>query len=151
MNGVYSPFKLEHNWVSDFRLEQKKLLIKGDQIKINYNIEYFIEEIIKEDSLEIGDASVFIELEGISDKLDSLLTINLTMNGKFFYATSELLNRDVDYPKFPELLKINGVSNLIQLSRAYLTSVTSLSGFPAPIYLPMVNVYNLKEKVFYSK
>lgn len=147
MNGLYSPFKLEHSWVSDFKLEQNKLLIKDNQIKINYNIEYMIDDIIKEDNLEIGGASIFISIEGISDKLDSLLKINLIMKGIFFYDASELLNRDVEYPKFPELLKINGVSNLIQLCRAYLTSITSLSGFPAPIYLPMVNVYNLKERV----
>ena len=46
--------------------------------------------------------------------------------------------------KFREMLEINGTATLSQISRAYLTSVTSLSGIP-PINLPMINVYAMKK------
>ena len=42
------------------------------------------------------------------------------------------------------MLGVNGTATLSQISRAYIISVTSLSGMP-PINLPMVNIYAMKK------
>lgn len=47
---------------------------------------------------------------------------------------------------FMDMLELNGVVTLSQLARAYVLSVTSLSGINPPVKLPMINVVALREK-----
>ena len=73
-----------------------------------------------------------------------MFQIRLDMMGAF-EGDSEQIDRE----RFLTMLKINGLSTLMQLSRAYVTASTALSGFVNPIHFPMVNVYELvkmKEK-----
>lgn len=44
------------------------------------------------------------------------------------------------------MLELNGVVTLSQLARAYVLSVTSLSGINPPVKLPMINVLALRDK-----
>ena len=47
--------------------------------------------------------------------------------------------------KFEEMLEINGLVTLSQISRAYILSATSQAGIP-PVKMPMINVIKLREK-----
>ena len=47
---------------------------------------------------------------------------------------------------FNDMLELNGVVTLSQLARAYVMSVTALSGINPPVKLPMINVISLREK-----
>lgn len=69
-------------------------------------------------------------------------------------GTFEGKDEQLDKGRVLNKLKIKGFSILMQLSRAYVTASTTLSGFVNPIRIPMVNVYELvkrKEGSSYSK
>ncbi len=59
-----------------------------------------------------------------------------------FTGNNDRLSRE----KFMEMLEINGLVNLLHLSRAYLISVTAQSGINPPVRLPMINVLILREE-----
>ena len=48
--------------------------------------------------------------------------------------------------KFKERAELNGVATLSQLCRAYILSVSALSGITPPVKFPMINIYSLKKK-----
>jgi preprotein translocase subunit SecB len=68
------------------------------------------------------------------------LRISLIMEG-IFEANPQRLNKE----QFAVILKINGAATLSHLSRAFIMSVTSLSGLNPPINLPMININQLKK------
>ncbi|WP_223814627.1 hypothetical protein [Thermoanaerobacterium thermosaccharolyticum] len=70
-----------------------------------------------------------------------LLKINLTMEGVFVGNTQKLKQED-----FLDMLELNGLTTLSQLSRAYILTVTSLSGINPPVKLPMVNIFKLMQQ-----
>ena len=70
-----------------------------------------------------------------------LFKIELEMEG-MFTGNNDRLSRE----KFMEMLEINGLVNLLHLSRAYLISVTAQSGINPPVRLPMINVLILREE-----
>jgi hypothetical protein len=44
------------------------------------------------------------------------------------------------------MLELNGVATLSQLCRAYILSISALSGISPTIKLPMINVLSLRKK-----
>jgi hypothetical protein len=44
------------------------------------------------------------------------------------------------------MLELNGLTTLSQLSRAYILSVTALSGITPPVKLPMINIFKLRQQ-----
>ena len=70
-----------------------------------------------------------------------LFSISLAMEGAFV-GNPELLSID----KFKDMLELNGVITLSQISRSFLISVTSQSGINPPVRLPMINVFALREQ-----
>jgi hypothetical protein len=48
--------------------------------------------------------------------------------------------------QFKEMLELNGVATLSQLCRAYILSISALSGISPAIKLPMINVLSLRKK-----
>ena len=68
-----------------------------------------------------------------------MFKIELVMEGAFGIESS-LLTED----KFLEMLEVNGLITLSQISRAYILSVTSQAGIP-PVRVPMINILKLQE------
>lgn len=66
------------------------------------------------------------------------LKIDLTMEGAFIGNIQKLKKEE-----FINMLELNGLTALSQLSRAYILSVTALSGITPPVKLPMINVFKL--------
>jgi preprotein translocase subunit SecB len=71
----------------------------------------------------------------------NLFKFDLTMEGAFLGGINSL-SKD----KFSEMLELNGLVTLSQISRSFLLSVTSQSGINPPVRLPMINVVSLIEK-----
>jgi preprotein translocase subunit SecB len=66
----------------------------------------------------------------------SFVEVNLSINGVF---SGESMNDQ----QFMEFVKFSGVSNLIQISRSYIFSMTSQLGIMPPILLPIINLEEL--------
>lgn len=137
-NKIFADFQFLDNKVIDFHIKNNLLNTKNDIVKVDYDMDY---EIVSCNELEdnyLGSINLIVNLIGkIED--EKMFEIYLTMNGKF---TGSKNNLSID--KFEEMLKVNGTATLSQISRAYITSVTSLSGIIS-INLPMVNIHAMKK------
>lgn len=138
MNNIISPFQMEHNKVASFSIEQNEGLQEFESTNVSLGADFKISELQKRESTLTAKLNLLIELTGKTDKDEKVFKIKLDMLGAF-----ECDIHQINEEKFVEMLKINGISTLMQLSRAYVTSVTALSGFSQPINFPMVNVFEL--------
>lgn len=140
MNGIISPFQMKKNKVIKFKIVQNDNDLIYEEVRVNLGADYKISEDVVEDDKYLAKLDLLIELEGVSDQNEQIFNIRLDMMGQFIGNTRKLSKE-----KFSEMLKINGVSTLLQLSRAFVTSVSALSGFARPINFPMVNVFELNK------
>lgn len=145
MSGIISPFQMIYNKVVEFRIVQYDQLPEYDTTSVNLGADFIISDFVNENEKYKAKLNLNIILVGETDKGEKVFDISLNMLGLFHGDVNEL-----EEGKFVEMLKINGISTLMQLSRAYVTSATALSGFSSPVNFPMVNVYKLielKEKI----
>ena len=70
-----------------------------------------------------------------------LFKVDLKMEG-LFLGNPEKLTID----NFKDMVELNGVATLSQLSRSYIMSVSALSGITPVIKVPMINIFSLREK-----
>lgn len=140
MSGIISPFQMERNNVVKFNITQNDNVSSFESISVNLGVDYEISNVSVKDDKYCARLNLLVELEGITNKEEQSFNIHLEMIGIFNCNTTSL-----DKEKFVEMIKINGVSTLMQLSRAYVTSITALSGFERPIHFPMVNVFELNK------
>ncbi|WP_077368807.1 protein-export chaperone SecB [Anaerosalibacter sp. Marseille-P3206] len=133
-NKIMADFQFLNNKVIEFSIQNSLSNTKDKVIKVDYDMDY---EIVSCNELEdgyLGIVDFIVNLTGKIEESESF-KIHLKMRGNFIGSKSKL---SID--KFKEMLEVNGTATLSQISRAYITSVTSLSGMP-PINLPMVNIY----------
>lgn len=123
------------NRVSSFGLETRMIDTKGQRPEISFDFDFNVKSIHEHNNRLIGIIEFIVKAKATANK-KVLFKINLVMEGAF----AGNLNS-----KFQEMLEINGVVTLSQISRAYLLSVTSQSGIP-PVKMPMINVLKLREK-----
>lgn len=64
--------------------------------------------------------------------------LNFALEGYFIGNKNEL-----DNEKFENLLEINGLATLSQLTRSIIISTTSNFGMDSPVSLPMINIFEL--------
>ena len=144
MNSMISPFQMKKNRVVSFEFRQNETVGEYEERKVSFGFDYEIADIIESDGIMKSELHLLIQIKGRADTEEELFQIRLDMMGAF-EGDSEQIDRE----RFLTMLKINGLSTLMQLSRAYVTASTALSGFVNPIHFPMVNVYELvkmKEK-----
>lgn len=135
---IMADFQFLNNKVIKFSMENNLLDTKKKPIKVDFDIDY---EVIRCDEVDegyYGTIHFIVNLTGNIEESE-MFKIHLKMGGNFIGSKNSL---DID--KFGEMLEVNGTATLSQITRAYLTSVTSLSGIP-PIILPMVNIYAMKK------
>lgn len=134
---IIADFQFLDNKVIQFNMKNNLLNTKNKKIKIDYDMDY---EIISCNELEdkyLGVINFSVELNGkIED--EEIFEIDLIMSGKFVGY------KNLSIDRFEDMLKVNGTATLSQISRAYLISISSLSGM-VPINLPMVNVHAMKK------
>lgn len=108
--------------------------------EVSFDFDYLTKDIIEEEGRILGTLQFSILVKAkIKSKL--LFKIELVMDGIFAGNSKELL-RD----NFIEMLEVNGLINMLHISRAYLLSVTAQSGVYPPIKIPMINILKLREK-----
>ena len=135
---IVADFQFINNKVIEFSIKNSLLNTKGKKIKVDYDMDY---EIVSCNEVVDGYLGVVDFIVNSIGKIEENETFNihLKMRGNFIASNSNLA-----LDKFSEMLEVNGSATLSQISRAYITSVTSLSGIP-PINLPMVNIYTMKK------
>ncbi len=134
---VASNFQFVGNRVSNFNFETKIIDIKGQRIAVNYEFDYNVTDCGVRDDKHFGIIEFIIRGKAKAGKA-ILFRIDLTMEGAFLGNQSALSNA-----LFEEMLELNGIITLSQISRSFLLSVTSQSGINPPVRLPMINVVDL--------
>lgn len=138
MSEFISPFQMKRNKIIKFNIIQRDIQQEYNSTKANLMVDYEISDIIKSDELFNATVDLGINILGETNKNEELFELELTMRG-YFEGNCEKVPED----KFQDMLKLNGLSTLLQLSRAYVTAATALSGFTNPVNFPMVNVFEL--------
>ncbi len=135
---IMADFQPINNKVIKFSMENNLLDTKKRFIEVDFNIDY---EVIRCDEIDEGYYGTIYFIVNLTGNMEEneMFKIHLKMEGNFIGSKNNL---NID--KFREMLEVNGTATLSQITRAYLTSVTSLSGIP-PIVLPMVNIYAMKK------
>lgn len=144
MSNMISPFQMKKNRVVSFEFRQSETAEEYEKRKVAFIADYEMSDIVEIDEIMQSELHLLIQMDGRTDTDEELFQLRLDMMGVF-----EGDREKIDRERFLNMLKINGLSTLMQLSRAYVTASTALSGFVNPIHFPMVNVYELvktKEK-----
>ncbi|MCP2239500.1 protein-export chaperone SecB [Thermoanaerobacterium thermosaccharolyticum] len=136
-NKVLADFQFLANRVSEFKIETRDIRTNEFKVHVTYDFDYNIKEVKEFEDKYIGYIE-FITVIKAKVKNSILFKINLTMEG-VFVGNIQKLKRD----DFLDMLELNGLTTLSQLSRAYILTVTSLSGINPPVKLPMVNIFKL--------
>lgn len=138
MNNIISPFQLKKNMIVKYGIEQTEASQEYKSTDVSLGVDYKISSITMKNDTWNAQLDLLIILTGKTNNGETIFTINLDMMGLF-----EGNAQQIEKEKFNDMLKINGISTLMQLSRAYVTATTALSNFPNPINFPMVNVFEL--------
>lgn len=137
-NKIFADFQFLDSEVINFSINNKRINIRDKTVKIDYDIDYKVISCNEIKDGYLGVIDFIVNLVGTVEDEKSF-EINLTMRGQFTGSTD-----DITIDRFSEMLKLNGTATLSQIARAYINSVTSLSGM-IPINLPMVNIHAMKK------
>lgn len=136
---VMADFQFLGNRVSKLIIETKRIKEKG-RVELTHDFDYKITETSQQDNSFLGMLQLSVQVKAkIKNKI--LFKIDLAMEGAFA-GNSEKITEE----KFIEMLEMNGLANLINISRAYLVGVSAQSGINPPVRIPMINLRKLREK-----
>lgn len=135
---IKADFQFLNNQVVKFSIESNPISIKGKTVNVNCDMDYQIVNCTEVEDGFLGVLYFIVDLFG-KDEENDVFKIHLTMKGSFAGYKEAISMND-----FKKMLEVNGTATLSQISRAYINSVTALSGM-VPINLPMVNIYALKK------
>lgn len=138
MTVYKAPFQFQKSRVVEFEIKDREVKDYQGRLQINIGIDYDISDINKANGTYEANLNLFIKLQGLTEKGDSVFTIQLNMQGDFSCGTDQLSKE-----AFTKMVELNGLSTLMQMSRSYITAVTSLSGFASPITLPLFNLLDI--------
>jgi preprotein translocase subunit SecB len=134
---ILADFQLVKNRVSKFSIDTNAIMNKEEKAIVNYDIDYNILRNVYEDGKYTGLLEFIVRVNAkIMD--DSLFNIIMIMEGVFIGNPNKLSEE-----QFKNMLELNGVATLSQLSRAYIISMSSISGLNPPVKLPMLNIHDL--------
>lgn len=126
------------NRVVSFNLSTNMVNTKGRPVNVEFDFDYDIKEIQQEEASRYGLIDYVVKVKAAVKK-KVLFKIDLVMEGAF---RSDTLGED----EFKEMVEVNGLITISQISRAYVLSVTAQSGINPPIRVPMVNVNKMIEQ-----
>lgn len=139
MKNYISPFSIDKSKVTKFTLTQSNRDVSNRLVEVSIGADYEISKIELKKETHMAQLDLKLLVDGKHEN-KSVFTIEMVMTGNFSASKNE-----IDIQKFKKMLEINGLTTLMQLSRAYITTVTALSGFGRPINFPMVNILKLVE------
>lgn len=135
---IMADFQFLNNKVIEFSIENSLLNIEDKVIKVDFDMDYDIVGCNEVEDGYLGVVDFIVNSIGKVEENESF-RIHLKIRGNFIGS-----KRNLNMDQFKEMLEVNGVATLSQISRAYIISTTSLSGMPS-INLPMVNIYAMKK------
>lgn len=138
IDKIVADFQFLNSRVIEFSIENSLLHTKDKVIKIDCDMDYEIVSCNEVEDGYKGEVDFIVNLVGRIEERE-LFKIHLMIRGSFIGT-----KRKISIEKFKDMLEVNGTATLSQISRAYINSVTSLSGMH-PINLPMVNIYAMKK------
>jgi len=139
MKNYISPFSIDKSSVAKFTLTQSNMDVSNRFVEVSIGADYEILKIERNKGNHVAQMDLKLLIDGKYEN-KSVFTIEMIMTGNFSANYNE-----IDNQKFIKMLEVNGLTTLMQLSRAYITAVTALSGFGRPIHFPMVNILKLVE------
>lgn len=137
---IAADFQFLGNRVSHFNLETNILNTNDQKVIPEFQYDYNVIEFNESNEAHFGIIELLIRGKASVGK-SNLFKFDLTMEGAFLGGTDSLSKE-----KFSEMLELNGIVTLSQISRSFLLSVTSQSGINPPVRLPMINVVSLIKK-----
>lgn len=137
---ILADFQFAGNRVSSFSIETKDIETKGAKTNVSFDFDYNTKGFEESEDRYIGELEFLVSVKA-KIKNAILFKIDLKMDGLFLGNPRKLSKEN-----FIDMLELNGVVTLSQLARAYVLSVTSLSGINPPVKLPMINVVALRDK-----
>ncbi len=136
---VMADFQFLGNRVSKLVIETKRIEEKG-RAELTHDFDYKIAETSQQDHSFLGTLQLSVQVKAkIKNKI--LFKIDLVMEGAFAGNSDKITEE-----KFIEMLEMNGLANLMNISRAYLVGVSAQSGINPPVRIPMINLRKLREK-----
>lgn len=135
---VSADFQFLGNRVISLSLDTRLLETKGQRVEVSFIFDYEVKALEEREENYLGIMEFIVKVKATVGK-KHFFKVRLVMEGAFACGTKSM-PRD----KFEEMLEINGLFTLSQISRAYLISVTSQSGMN-PVKMPMINVMKLRE------
>lgn len=139
-NTITADFQFIGNRVSHFNLETNILNTSDQKVIPEFQYDYNVITIDESKESHFGIIELLIRGKAKVGK-SNLFKFDLVMEGAFLGGIDSLSKE-----KFSEMLELNGLVTLSQISRSFLLSVTSQSGINPPVRLPMINVVALNEK-----
>lgn len=137
---ILADFQFAGNRVSSFSIETKDIETKGAKANVSFDFDYNTKAFEETEEKYIGELEFIVSVKA-KVKNAILFKIDLKMDGLFLGNPKRLSKEN-----FMDMLELNGVVTISQLARAYVLSVTSLSGINPPVKLPMINVVALRDK-----
>lgn len=131
--NVQALFQLQDSYIKDFSINTIKKIEKREGLNIAGQLGFRIININEERDNFFGQIELINDIK-VTFKEEEYVNIHISMIGLF----SCIKSQECDSKKFEEMLKLNGATALSHLIRAYVYSVTGLSGIPQ-ITTPMVN------------
>lgn len=131
--NVQAIFQLQDSFVKEFNINTLKKIDNKESLNISGQLGFKINDIRVDKDNFVGQIELINDLK-ISLKEEVYGNIHISMVGLFIGVKSN----DFDKNKFEEMLKLNGATTLSHLIRAYVYTITGLSGMPQ-ISTPMIN------------
>jgi len=131
--NVQAQFQLQDSFVKEFNIDTRKKIESKENLNITGQMGFKINEVREENKNYVGQIELINDLK-VSLKDEEYVNIHISMVGLFIGTKSA----EYDKNRFEEMLKYNGATTLSHLIRAYIYTVTGLSGIPQ-ISTPMIN------------
>ena len=136
---VSSDFIFFGSRVKKFNLITGQVDSKGQRATPSFKFDYQVNDVQRREDRVLGIIE-FIVKARVTVKKRILFKVELVMEGVFGSEAEQLSDE-----QFYEMLEVNGLITLSQISRAFIISVTSQSGIHPPLKMPMINIMKLRE------
>lgn len=131
--SVQAQFQLLDSYIKEFEIHTIQKINEKKDININGQLGFRINGINENKGNFIGEIELINDIKIVCNN-DEYANIHVSMIGVFSASKDGIDDKE----KFEGMLKINGATTLSHLIRAYVYSVTGLSGIPQ-ITTPMIN------------
>ena len=125
--------QMQDSYIEKFEFTTKRKVVQNEELELNSEIGFQIVNLIEKEDKYIAHIRLMNRITTIIND-ENIQHINVIINGLFEGS------KEIEKTKFEEMLKLNGAVTLSHLVRAYINTMTSLSGNQT-IITPMTNFH----------